>query len=138
MVPARLWRRRAYLASLVALLVFLVATVAADWPRLDPTQRVVFVGPIGLAAVIAARGLQAFRIARQRPRGWEVAYMEHIYFTCITLWEGFIVGLIGRGASPMVVAAVGVGLVIVGANRFDRYKAQILASRAELGPQSMA
>jgi pimeloyl-ACP methyl ester carboxylesterase len=48
------------------------------------------------------------------------------------------VGLIDLGASPLVVAAVGVGLVIVGANRFDGYKAQILAGRAELGRQSAA
>jgi NADH:ubiquinone oxidoreductase subunit 6 (subunit J) len=86
--------RRAYAGAIAVLVVFLAGTVLLDWSRLDATQHIVFSVLIGLAVVIATRLILAFRVARERREGWRASYMNHIYFTYISLWEGFfIVGL---------------------------------------------
>jgi hypothetical protein len=38
----------------------------------------VFAALIGLAAVIVIRLSLAFRLARQRPAGWQATYMSHV------------------------------------------------------------
>jgi hypothetical protein len=92
------------------------------------TPRVVFAALIGLAAVIVPRLFLAFRLARQQPHDWQATYMNHIYFTYISLWEGlFIVGLLDLGASAWLVGAVAVGVLIVGGILFNRYKHRITA-----------
>jgi len=66
----RLALRRAYAAAIGVLAVFLVGIVALDWSILNPTQRVIFVALIGLAAVIVTRVFLAFRLARRQPPDW--------------------------------------------------------------------
>jgi hypothetical protein len=54
-------------------------------------------------------------------------YMNHIYFTYISLWEGLVIGgLFDLGAPPALIGVVAVGLVIVGAIPFNVYKRRIL------------
>ncbi len=127
----RLWLRRAYAAALVVLLVFLVATVGVDWSGLQTTQQVIYVALIALAAFMVARVLLAFRVAKQQPAGWDSKYMNHIYFTYISLWEGFfIVGLIDLGAPGWLVAAVAIGVLVLGAVLFSRYSHRFLRAPA--------
>jgi hypothetical protein len=122
-IDFRLWLRRLYAAAVGVLAVFLVALVTLDWSSLGSTPRIVFVVLIGLAAVIVARLVLAFRLARQQPPGWQTAYMNHIYFSYISLWEGFfIVGLIDLGAPAWLVGAVAVGVLVVGGIAFNTYK----------------
>jgi hypothetical protein len=122
-IDFRLWLRRLYAAAVGVLAVFLVALVALDWSSLGLTSRIVFLVLIGLAAVIVARLVLAFRLARRQPPGWQGIYMNHIYFSYISLWEGFfIVGLIDLGAPAWLVAAVAVGVLIVGGIAFNTYK----------------
>jgi hypothetical protein len=105
------------------LAIFLVGLVALDWSSLGSTPRIVFVVLIGLAAVIVARLVLAFHLARRQPPGWQGTYMNHVYFSYISLWEGFfIVGPIDLGAPPWLVAAVAIGLLIVGGIAFNTYK----------------
>ncbi len=119
----RLWLRRAYATAIGVLAVFLVALVALDWSSLGPTPRIIFVALIGLAAVIVTRLFLAFRLTWQQPAGWHVPYMNHIYFTYISLWEGFfIVGLIDLGAPGWLVGAVAVGVLVLGGIVFNIYK----------------
>lgn len=119
----RLWLRRVYATAIGVLAVFLVGLVAIDWSSLGPTPRVIFVALIGLAAVIVTRLFLAFRLARQQPPDWRVTYMNHIYFTYVSLWEGFfIVGLIDLGAPAWLVGAVAVGVLVVGGIVFNVYK----------------
>lgn len=68
------------------LLVFLSATVAVDWRGLQTTQQFIYVVLIALAAFMVTRVLLAFRVAQQQGSGWESRYMNHIYFTYISLW----------------------------------------------------
>jgi hypothetical protein len=122
-IDFRRWLRRLYAAAVGVLAVFLVALVALDWSSLCLTSRIVFLVLIGLAAVIVARLVLAFRLARRQPPGWQGTYMNHIYFSYISLWEGFfIVGLIDLGAPAWLVAAVAVGVLIVGGITFNTYK----------------
>src|ERR1700737_4141990 len=101
--------RRLYAAALVVLAAFLVAIVAVDWSTFAATPRIVFTVLIGLAAVILIRLFLAFGLAGQQSRGWQIPYVNHIYFTYLSLWEGFfIVGLVDLGAPAWVVGAVAV------------------------------
>ena len=126
---SRLLLRRAYAVALAALFVFLAATVAIDWPNLQTAQQVVFVVVIGLAAFMVTRALLAFRAARQQAGGWESKYMNHIYFTYISLWEGLvIVGLFDANAPGWLIAGVAAGVFVVGAALFNNYKARLSAT----------
>ena len=109
------------------LVVFLYATLAVDWASLAITQRVAFSVLAGLAAFILIRLYLAFRESRQRPANWQTSYINHIYFTYISLWEGFfIVGLIDLGAPGWLVASVAAGVLVVGGYLSNRYKRHIL------------
>lgn len=100
-----------------------MAIVAVDWSKLAATPRIVFSALIGLAAVILIRLFLAFRLARQQPAGWEIPYVNHVYFSYISLWEGFfIVGLIDLGATGWLVGAVAVGVLILGGVLLNIYK----------------
>jgi hypothetical protein len=124
---ARLWLRRAYAAALIVLFVFLSATVAVDWSRLQTTQQFIYVALIALAAFMVSRVILSFRVAQRQAGGWESRYMNHVYFTYISLWEGlFIVGLIDLGAPGWLVAAVAIGVLVLGAVLFGNYSRRIL------------
>ena len=142
---SRLPIRLAYAAAVVILVVFLYATLAVDWGRLALTQRVAFGVLAGLAAFILIRLYLAYRDSRQRPANWQTSYINHIYFTYISLWEGFfIVGLIDLGAPGWLVASVAVGVLVVGGYLSNRYKRKVLnlsrsdpVARPDSGPGRM-
>jgi len=114
---AQTWIKRLYVAALIVLAVFLTATVAVDWPNLGGEQRTIYSILIALAIVIVSRGLLALRTSDS------LKYINHVYFTYISLWEGFfIVGLIDLGAPAWLVAAVAVGVVILGGVLISGYK----------------
>jgi hypothetical protein len=108
------------------------------------TPRIIFSVLIGLAAVILIRLFLAFRLAAEQAVGWQIPYVNHIYFTYISLWEGFfIVGLIDLGAPGWVVGAVAVGVLIVGGVLLNRDKREIAAGSTATpdrspGPCSLA
>jgi hypothetical protein len=118
---------RAYAATLVSLAVLLTATVALDWARISTIQQVIYAVLVGLAAVIVTRIFLGLRTAAGRTGRWQEKYLNHVYFTYISLWEGFfIVGLIDLGAPGWLVGAVAVGVVVLGAAVFNRYKSSVL------------
>jgi hypothetical protein len=124
----RPWFARAYAATLVSLTVLLSATVVLDWTRISTMQQVVYAVLVGLAVVIVTRIFLGLRAAAGRPAGWREKYLNHVYFTYISLWEGFfIVGLIDLDAPGWLVGAVAVGVVVLGAAVFNRYKSSVLA-----------
>jgi hypothetical protein len=93
-------------------------------------QQSIYVVLIGLGSFMVARAFLAFRVAQQQVRGWETTYMNHIYFTYISLWEGlFIVGLFDIGAPGWLIAGVAIGLLILGAVLFNNYRRGILGQR---------
>ena len=126
---SRQWFPRIYAGTLVSLAVFLIATVAIDWSGISGTQRVIYAVLIGLAAVMVTRIFLGVRLAVTRPAGWQQKYLNHVYFTYISLWAGFfIVGLIDLGAPGWLVAAVAIGVVVVGAATFNNYKRRVITA----------
>lgn len=133
----RLALRRSYSAAILVLAVFLAGTVLVDWSGLDGTQRIVFTLLVGLAALIVARVFLAFRVAQQQPQGWPTTYMNHIYFSYISLWEGFfIVGLLDLGAPVWLVAVVAMAVLILGAIFLNIYKRHILPEPIQLADRA--
>jgi hypothetical protein len=123
--------RRAYLASLAMLTLFLVALVVEDWSGQNAATRAIFGGLTALAFLVLARAVLALRAEQQRPPSWRSVYMNHVYFTYISLWEGLlIVGFLDLSAPPWLVGVVAVGLVFVGARLFHRFERRVLAPPA--------
>lgn len=102
--------------ALAVMAVALVPAVLVDWTSTDSTARAVFAGLFVLAIVIVVRGELAYRLAPARTGGRPVpAYLDHVGFTLIALADGFaVVAAIRAGAPGWLVAAVALGVVVVG------------------------
>jgi hypothetical protein len=106
-----------YLVSLGLLVVFLVGAMAAHWQELGTTERVIFSALLVLGLYMVRRALMAQGLLRRRGEAWRVPYMEHIGFTLISLWDGFVIVLaIDLGAPGWLVAVLAV-LGVVAGNR---------------------
>jgi hypothetical protein len=134
LLPPRSHRSRrflTYLVSVIALVVFLVAVVVVDWGGLGDGQRVTFSLLTALGLYTAARALRAHRLLERRPAGWRAAYIDHVGFTVISLFDGFVlVGAIDLGAPLPVVVGVGAAGVIVGVLAVNRVKAAVVREAA--------
>ncbi len=103
-----------FLAALVAMAVFLAAAVARSWADLDEGTRLVFAGLGVLAAVMLVRAVAAR--GRLRPAGQPAhpAYVGHVGFVLISLFDGFVVvaalDLGGPGWLAVAAAVAGVAL----------------------------
>ncbi|WP_345761187.1 hypothetical protein [Diaminobutyricibacter sp. McL0608] len=105
----------AYDALMDAAMVCLIAVVALDWSTLTVTKRIAF-GILSLLAVyLIIRVEQARRsLVRQRP-GWRKAFLGHVGFVMISLFDGFcIVAAIDLKLPPVVIVVVAVLGVAVG------------------------
>lgn len=119
--------RWAYQSSLVVLVVAVAGAVAAHWAELDAGGRAVFGGLIVLGAVIVARGQLALRTLRQRRAGWQQRYLDHVYFTYVSLWQGFvIVAVLDTDLPVWLVPVVAVGILVAGAALLGWYKRRVL------------
>lgn len=109
---------RVYYVALVALLGFLILAVAVDWVALAVIQRVVYTGLVLLAAYTLVRAEQARRMLTAGPsnsHGWQTRYLDHVGFTTISLFDGFvIVAAIDLAAPAPAVAALAVFGVVAG------------------------
>lgn len=113
-----------YLWSMVGMAAFLVAAVAEEWATLDVAAQVLFAAFGVLAGYMVGRAEQARRLrpaAGQRP---VAAYVNHVGFTLIALFDAFVVILVLNAGAPVwliVVAGVAVGVaghyVLVAARR---------------------
>lgn len=88
LIDDRLWTRRIYLTCVAVLLASMVVLVTIDWDDLDPGGRIAFVALIGLGVTMLYRLARAHREAAQQGGRWRERYVEHVYFTYISLWEG--------------------------------------------------
>lgn len=85
------WRFRTYLVTLVALVAFMVGSIAVDWPELDTTTRLVYLGLSALGLFMITRGLRAGAGLRRRTNGWRPRYIDDVGFTLISLFAGFVI-----------------------------------------------
>lgn len=102
-----------YLGGLVAMAVFLAAAVARSWLDLDVGTRAVFGGLGVLAAVMLARALAARALVCAGPP--HPAYVGHVGFTLISLFDGFVVvAVLDLGGPGWLAAIAAVAGVLIG------------------------
>jgi hypothetical protein len=101
-----------YLESLGPMVVLLAAAMATHWRQLPTAEQVIF-GGLLLALFLTWRAAAARRLRRRAGGDWRRPYMEHVCFTLIALWEGFVIVLaIDLGVSGWLVAVLAaLGLV---------------------------
>ncbi len=127
--------RGLYAASLVVMVVAVAGSIAAGWSDFDTMTRVVFVGLCVLGVFMLLRIYLSFRLARQRSGSWQSPYMNHVYFTYISLWEGFVIIAILDSGLPGWLVPVGipvsmVAILLIGGFAIARYQRRVLpASR---------
>lgn len=104
-----------YRVAMATMAAALVPAVLVDWSATDPTARIVFLGLIGLAAVMVLRSELAVRQSPARTGGPTPGYLEHLGFTLIALADGFaVVAAIRSGAPGWAVGVLAVGVVVAG------------------------
>jgi hypothetical protein len=122
------WWRRLYLVCIAALVASVVVLVAIDWASLDAGARVAFGGLTVLGAVMTYRIARARGEASARVMGWEGRYFDHVAFTYISLWEGFVILPALNLPLPQVsVPAAAVVVFVVAHGLLTRYKQRVSA-----------
>ena len=102
-----------YLWALVGTTVFLAAAVGVAWAATGAGARLLFGAFTALAAVMVWRAVLARRV---RPAGTPtVAYVEHVGFTLVALFDAFVVvAVLDAGAPGWLVACAGVVVACAG------------------------
>ena len=120
-----------YLASLWLMVAFMLGAMAAHWGQLATAERAIFGGLFLLGLFMAWRGWAAWRLLRGREGAWRLPYMEHVGFTLIALWDGFVIVLaIDLGAPVWLVLLLAVLGVVVGNRALHRVEARAAAPGA--------
>lgn len=108
----RRWWGIAYGALLVVLAVSLVALVLRDWAGLESGARLAFTGLAVLAVVMVIRAFLSHRLVASGGRGWEGRYVNHVYFTYISLWVGLAIVPALRSPNPGLWVPIAVAVVL--------------------------
>jgi hypothetical protein len=109
----------------------LIALITVDLPDLDAGSRIAFTALTGLGVVMAYRLIRSRREASAQPEGWQERYIDHVYFTYISLWEGFVILPALNLPLPQVsVPVVTIGVLLIGHALIARYKTRVLTRRA--------
>ena len=80
-----------YFWTLAAMAILLAGAIIVYWDEYNDTERIVFPGLLGLALFMLFRGWGAGLVLNTQQKGWKLGYVEHIGFTLISLFEGFII-----------------------------------------------
>ncbi len=124
----RRWWRGLYLLCIAILLVTLIALIGIDWDTLDGSAMIAFPALAVLAVVMAARVVRANQVAASQPPNWRKRYIDHVYFSYISLWEGFIIlPALNLPLPQVTVPIIAVGVLLVGHVLITRYKRALLA-----------
>ena len=109
------WLVPVLVASLVALVVFMIAAMAAHWSDLAAVSQIVFSALVGLGLYMLYRALHARSLLAHGRGRQRLRYMDDIGFVLIALFDGFvIVAALDLGAPPWMVAPGAVLAVVVG------------------------
>ena len=80
-----------YWWTLVGMTVLLAGSILIYWTEYTGAERIIFPGLLILAIYMLYRARQANQLLQAQQHGWQQGYMEHIGFTLISLFEGFII-----------------------------------------------
>ncbi len=110
----------------MSLLLFMIGAVVAHWTELSATERFVFSGLTGLGLYMVWRAREALATWHGAAPGWKSPFIDHIGFTLISLFDGFvIVSAIDLHAPGWLVAIVAVLGVVVGTQALGRRKRRL-------------
>jgi hypothetical protein len=109
------WLFYVYLWSLIAMALLLAGAIVAYWNEYSDIERVVFPGLLGLALFMLFRAWGAGVVIATQQKNWKLGYVEHIGFTLISLFEGFIiVAGLDLGFPGWLVAIVAIAGLLAG------------------------
>ena len=104
-----------YWVTLLGMVVLLAGAILVYWSEYSNTERIIFPGLLALGVYMLYRARSAQHSLKSQQTGWKRAYIEHIGFTLISLFEGFvIVSGLTSGFPGWVVGLVAVLGVLVG------------------------
>lgn len=104
-----------YLWSLVGMVILLIGAMLVYWNEYSGTERIVFPILLGLGMFMLFRAQNAGRLLKAQQNDWKLGYIEHIGFTLISLFEGFvIVSILNAGGPGWFVALLAILGVFVG------------------------
>ena len=104
-----------YLWTLIGMAILLAGAIIVGWQEYTDAERIVFPGLLGLALFMIFRGWGAGLVLGAHQRDWMLGYIEHIGFTLVSLFEGFIiVSGLNSGLPGWLVAIVAVLGLLVG------------------------
>ncbi len=112
-----------FLWSLLGLDVFMIGAVILDMPVLSKTQMYVYFGLILLGLYMLYRGYNAYLVQKKKGDIWQFPFIEHVGFTLISLFDGFIiVTAIDLGLPVWGVVIIGILGVITGISIINKIK----------------
>jgi hypothetical protein len=109
-----------YWWSLLGMSVLLAGTILVYWVAYSAVERIVFPGLLVLSLYMLYRARRAKRLLQDQQDTWRHDYLEHIGFTLISLFEGFIIvsglnsGLPGWSVALIAIAGVLLGRWLIG------------------------
>ena len=104
-----------YWWSLVGMVAFLAGAILVYWTEYSSAERIIFPGLLGLGIYMLYRARSANHLLGTQQNNWKSSYIEHIGFTLISLFEGFIiVSGLNSGISGWMVAVAAILGVVIG------------------------
>jgi membrane-associated HD superfamily phosphohydrolase len=82
---------RLYGWALVGMVILLAGAIVVYWGQYSSTERIIFPGLFVLGIYMLYRAQGANRLLKSQQPEWEGVYLEHIGFTLISLFEGFVI-----------------------------------------------
>ena len=104
-----------YLWSLIAMVLLLAGAIIVYWQEYSDVERIIFPGLLGLGLFMLFRAWGAGLVLATQQDNWKLGYVEHIGFTLIALFEGFIiVSGLNSGFPGFLVAIVAIAGLFAG------------------------
>ena len=104
-----------YWWSIVGMVAFLAGAILVYWTEYSSVERIIFPGLFGLGIYMLYRARSANHLLGTQQNNWKSSYIEHIGFTLISLFEGFIiVSGLNSGISGWMVAVAAILGVVIG------------------------
>ena len=104
-----------YWWTLVGMVVLLAAVIFVYWTEYSGIERILFPGLFALGLYMLYRARSANSLLTSQPTDWKHPYIEHIGFTLISLFEGFIiVSGLNSGLPVWLVSLVAILGVLIG------------------------
>ena len=89
-----------YWWSLVGMVILLICAMLVYWNEYSDGERIVFPILLGLGMFMLYRAHNASRLLKSQQNDWKLGYIEHIGFTLISLFEGFVIVTVLNAGGP--------------------------------------